>query len=147
MNSTDQVFIDSLTQIEKDTRNLFVDEYLLDMDALAAFSRMGYNKEACTMMRNSFMRDPYVLQRITEVGKDKGKCLENKKNWCNKQLIAIAQDKTINASARVSALKLFTELHSITKDEELSTIDDAIKITRLIINEKHAPTDTHTGLR
>jgi hypothetical protein len=133
-----------LTQEEKDIRDNFVNEYILDFSAVDAVVRMGYNKETSFMMVNVFMQDDYVIAGIEEARKDVNKQLERRKNWCGRELVAIVKDKQNNASARVSALKLFSEMHGITADETVGTLDDAIKITRLIIDEKHGFTNTDT---
>jgi hypothetical protein len=133
---------DSLTQAEKDLRDHFVNEYTLDSNAKDACMRMGYNFQASDMMVKVFMQDAYVKARIAEETSDSNKQHQRRAEWCRRQLVDIVHDKQNNASARVSAIKVFAEMHGITKDSTVSNLDDAIKITRLIINEKNAANHT-----
>jgi phage terminase small subunit len=144
MNAPDETNEAPLTQAEKDIRDNFVNEYILDFSAVDAVIRMGYNRESCHMMLNVFMQDAYVIAGIEDAKKDINRQLERRKNWCGKQLVSIVTDKQNNASARVSAIKQFSEMHGITREEIVDSLDDAIKITRLIINEKNAPTNPDT---
>jgi hypothetical protein len=127
----------TLTQAEKDLRDHFVSEYTLDLNAKDACMRMGYNSQASDMMVKVFMQDEYVKQRIADETSDPVKQHKRMTEWCRRQLVDIVHDKQNNASARVSAIKVFADMYGITKDSTVSNIDDAIKITRLIINEKH----------
>jgi hypothetical protein len=133
----------TLTQAEKDLRDHFVNEYTLDSNAKDACMRMGYNFQAADMMVKVFMQDAYVKQRIAEETSDANKQHQRRTEWCRRQLVDIVHDKQNNASARVSAIKVFAEMHGITKDSSVSNLDDAIKITRLIINEKNAANNSN----
>ena len=133
----------SLTQAEKDLRDHFVNEYTLDLNAKDACMRMGYNSQASDMMVKVFMQDTYVKQRILEETSDPVKQHKRMAEWCRRQLVDIGHDKQNNASARVAAIKVFAEMQGITHDSTVSTIDDAIKITRLIINEKNGTNHTN----
>jgi len=133
-----------LTKEEKGTRDEFVNEYILDFNASNAVSRMGYNKESLQMMSNAMMRDAYVIRQIEIAKKDVNKQRERRKEWCGKELMEIVKDKQNNANSRVAAIKSFSELHGLTAVVDESTIDDVIKITRLIINENNASRNTHT---
>jgi phage terminase small subunit len=144
MNAQEKINKTPLTQAEQDIRDNFVNEYILDFSEADAVIRMGYNRDSCNMMLNVFMQDAYVIAGIAEAKKDINRQLERRKNWCGKQLVSIVTDKQNNASSRVSAIKQFSEMHGITREDIIDSLDDAFKITRLIINEKNASTNTNT---
>ena len=54
----------TLSAREKALRNLFVEEYLTDYDALGAAIRVGYPQSFAKEYAVRFMHEPYVLQQI-----------------------------------------------------------------------------------
>ena len=58
---------ESLTFRERALRDLFVVEYLIDYDAIAACQRCGFNYQFAVDYSLKFMREPYVLQKINKV--------------------------------------------------------------------------------
>lgn len=55
-----------LSPAEKDLRDRFVDQYLIDMDAIAAAMRIGFMRRVAFTYSQQLMDEPYVLQRITD---------------------------------------------------------------------------------
>jgi len=53
-----------LTQREKDLRNAFVDQYLIDFDEVAAAQRVGFQVAFAKDYAIKFMAEAYVRQRI-----------------------------------------------------------------------------------
>lgn len=56
-----------LSEKEKDLRNKFVDEYLLDYDQTAAAIRIGFSASFAQTYAERFMLEPYVRKRITDM--------------------------------------------------------------------------------
>lgn len=56
-----------LSENEKLLRNRFVEQYLIDYDALAAALRIGYSESFASRYANKFMLEPYTRNRITEL--------------------------------------------------------------------------------
>lgn len=52
---------------EKAIRDLFVSEYMVDYDPIAAALRCGYQKQFAIEFSVKFMDEPYVQQKINEV--------------------------------------------------------------------------------
>ena len=55
---------DTLTAPERSLRDKFVQEYLIDYDALQAAIRVGYSKSLAKQYATRFMLEPYTLQQI-----------------------------------------------------------------------------------
>lgn len=55
-----------LSPAEKELRNKFVDQYLIDMDPVAAAMRIGFMRRVAITYGNQFLDEPYVIQRITD---------------------------------------------------------------------------------
>jgi hypothetical protein len=55
---------DTLTASERALRDQYVREYLIDYDALAATTRVGYRASMAKEYSIRLMQDPYVLQQI-----------------------------------------------------------------------------------
>lgn len=55
-----------LSEVEKELRDRFVTQYLIDFDAWAAALRIGLVKTVAGQYAQDFMEDPYVRQQISE---------------------------------------------------------------------------------
>lgn len=55
-----------LTQAERVMRDKFVDEYLMDFNALAAAIRIGFLRSVANEYATQLMDDPYVQQQIAK---------------------------------------------------------------------------------
>lgn len=56
-----------LSTQEKELRNKFVDEYLIDFDQTAAAIRIGFSASFAHTYAERFMTEPYVRKRITDL--------------------------------------------------------------------------------
>jgi phage terminase small subunit len=56
----------SLTEREKELRDVFVKEYIVDFDRTAAALRCGFAKSFATDYANKFMDEPYVRKLIQD---------------------------------------------------------------------------------
>lgn len=99
-----------LSPAEKELRDKFVDQYLIDMDQVAAAMRIGFMRRVALTYSAQFMDEPYVVQRIA----DKQRAMvENPKEEAKKRKVDIEASLWREAhyrgpdsshSARVSAL-------------------------------------------
>lgn len=106
-----------LTFREKALRDKFVNEYLVDYDALAATMRIGYPKSYAKEYAVRFMEEPYVLKRIQEkesAGEDEVS-LDVMKKRIMAGLIREANYKGPGSSqaARVAALSKLAQMHGM----------------------------------
>ena len=59
--------VEKLTDIEKEKRNRFVDEYLKDFNGAQAGIRMGFSADnARQICNNKYLKEPYVLTLLQE---------------------------------------------------------------------------------
>lgn len=56
----------NLSDLEKANRRKFVNEYLIDYDAIAACKRMGYHNQHAIMYSKDFLDCSYVSKLITD---------------------------------------------------------------------------------
>ena len=100
-----------LSDTEKQLRDLFVTEYLVDYNALAAAQRCGFQHAFAKDYAVKFMDEAYVRKRIKEVEQSKPAAGEEKEEEYNKRRIkqALIEQAFYNGpgsshAARVSAL-------------------------------------------
>jgi hypothetical protein len=132
------------TDIEIQQRDKFVESYLLDLDAISALKRCGCTQQVAELLEPSRMTDPYVLRCIREARKDSQRLETIRRNWCSKELVAIATNVRSPDAAKVQAISKFMEMHGIAKTNTVGTIEDNITITRLIVSEKDGLNHTHS---
>lgn len=58
---------DDYSPREKALRDMFVSEYLIDFDQIAAAMRCGFNRQFAQEYARRFMEEPYVIKRINEI--------------------------------------------------------------------------------
>jgi hypothetical protein len=95
-----------LSDKEKQLRNLFVDEYLVDYDAIAAAQRCGFQASFAKDYAIKFMNESYVRKRIEEVkhtNVDPKKADEFDKARIRAVLMKEAHNQYTTGSARVAA--------------------------------------------
>jgi hypothetical protein len=63
----DDGFAETLSERDKVIRNVFVDHYLKDYDAVAACIRVGFTEPYARQWSAKYMAEPYVLQRISDM--------------------------------------------------------------------------------
>lgn len=66
---TDEAMASDLSQSEKDLRDRFVEEYMLDFDQKAAVIRCGIMESFAKEYAGRFMNEPYVRRKIAELQK------------------------------------------------------------------------------
>lgn len=64
---TDEARAVELSKSEKELRDKFVAEYLVDFDQLAAAIRIGFSVTFAATYAERFMQEPYTRQRISEM--------------------------------------------------------------------------------
>jgi len=124
------------TDIEIQQRDKFVEAYLLDFDAISALKRCGCTQQVAELLEPSRMSDPYVLWCITDAKKDSQRLETVRRNWCSKELVAIATNVRSPDAAKVQAIAKFMDMHGIAKTNTVGTFEDNITITRLIVSGK-----------
>lgn len=62
----------SLSKAERELRDRFVIEYLVDFDAYAAAIRIGFSASFASGYAQNFMDEPYVRQRISQMQREQG---------------------------------------------------------------------------
>lgn len=103
---------------EKALRDFFVNEYLVDYDALAAAVRIGYGKSYAKDFAQRFMNEPYVLREIQR--KEGLTNPETEDPEASKKRIIAGLTREANyrgpgssQSARVAALSRLATLHGM----------------------------------
>jgi cytochrome c5 len=132
-----------LSEQEKQLRDRFVTEYLLDYDAWAACVRVGFLKSVAGQYASDFMQEPYVQREINrrQMGEDadpKG-ALKNKKRAVEMALLREAHYKGADSthSARVSALSKLCniyDMHGATKVKATVTHKGGVMMVPAIAN-------------
>lgn len=109
----------ALSPQEKQLRDRFVTEYLLDYDAWAACVRVGFLKSVAGQYANDFMQEPYVRREITRrqlaEDADPKAALKNKKRAVEMALLREAHNMGPDSShsARVSALSKLCNIYDM----------------------------------
>lgn len=110
-----------LTEREKQLRNLFVDEYLVDYEPVAAAQRCGFQSSFAKDYAIKFMQESYVQKRIKEI--EHAKIDESQTEQYNKQrviavLIKEAHNPFTSGSARVAAASKLASIYGMDKQPE-----------------------------
>lgn len=59
-----EALVPDLSPVEKQLRDLFVNEYLFDYDKVEACIRIGFSSALAPRYADEFLKEPYTLQRI-----------------------------------------------------------------------------------
>jgi hypothetical protein len=106
---------ENLTPRMKAIRDRFITEYIRDWCGPSAYIRAGGPSTSATKMATEFLREPYVVQRLTEIidAMEEEKLLDNKIILMG--LIKEARYQGIGAShgARVAAWKSLADIKGI----------------------------------
>lgn len=140
-----------LSPQERDLRDRFVTQYLIDYNAWAAIVRVGFLKSVAAQYASDFMQEPYVQREIARrqlaEDADPKTALKNKKKWVEMNLLQQAQFKGEGSShsARVSALSKLCNIYDMdgaTKVKATVTHKGGVMMVPAIANvdewEKHA---------
>lgn len=109
----------ALSLAEKQLRDRFVTEYLVDYDAWAACLRVGLMKSVAMTYAQELLEDPYVRREITAREKAKAANPEQEKVEKQRQIEAwLVQQATYRGpgashAARVSALGTLAKIHKL----------------------------------
>lgn len=124
----DAAMMPELSEREKALRDLFVREYFVDYDPIAACLRCGFMRSFAEEYAQKFMTEPYVRQQLVILEQTSPLPNTGNKNADDfaKQrivngLFREAHNMSSNASARVSALKELAEIYKLkepTKPQE-----------------------------
>lgn len=109
-----------LTNQEKELRDAFVKEFLLDHDAYAAAIRVGFQEQFATQYASQFMGETYVRKRIMEMSHEVPE-QEDKQDKAIKQKQIIAslfreanyRGSGASHGARIAALAKLASLHGM----------------------------------
>lgn len=118
--------VKALSQREKDLRNRFVDEYLLDYNCKAAALRLGYSDSFASEYGQMFIQEPYVQQRIreitmnTEVNADAERDEDRRKIRAGLLREAHYHGPGSSHSARVSALGALAKIADMEADQKVT---------------------------
>jgi hypothetical protein len=97
-----------LSERERQLRNLFVDEYLVDEDKIEAAIRCGFQAAFAEDYALKFLREPYVQGRIKQLKYQRYQNAKSKDEFdrirVREWLISEARCKFNTGSARVAAL-------------------------------------------
>lgn len=105
-----------LTVQERELRNAFVDEYLVDYDELAAARRIGFSAAFAKEYAKRFMEESYVNKRIKYVrglDLDEGELKTYDAKVIRNQLVREAHNQYSTGAARVAALANLMKFHGI----------------------------------
>lgn len=123
----------ALSPVEKELRDRFVAQYLIDYDAWAAALRVGFMKSVAMTYAQELMEDPYVRREISRLEQQKAANPEKEKDSKQRQieswLVAQANYRGPGAShaARVSALCALGKIHKLIDPEgDTAARDDSL---------------------
>lgn len=125
----------SLSPAEKQLRDRFVTEYLIDYDSWAACVRVGFIKSVAMIYAGELMEDPYVRREISrrELDRTVTTTDENKKSKMHSQLEswflreANYRGPDSSHSARISALNSLAKIHKLLDSEgDTSARDESL---------------------
>lgn len=118
----------SLTENERNIRERFVSEYLVDYNPLAAAIRVGYAEAYARNFASQFMHEPYVLQLISAKEQELGVTTEQDKHRQKiiTRLYSIANNNNASASAQVAALAKLSSIFGL--DAPVKTVQE-VKVT------------------
>lgn len=109
-----------LTAQEKELRDTFVREYLIDFDPIAACIRCGFLEQYASQYAMQFMGETYVRKQIAHVSTTVGDIDEKTKTEQNKQLILTSLFREANYrgagashGSRVAALAKLASIHGM----------------------------------
>lgn len=121
----------ALSPVEKDLRDKFVTQYLVDYDAWAATIRCGFLRSVAVEYAGQLMQDPYVQRELArkqlEESADPKATAKLKKRQTEAALLREAHYKGVGSShaARVSALAKLCNIYDM---------DGATKITANVVH-------------
>jgi hypothetical protein len=116
----DAAMMPEMSEREKALRDLFVREYFVDYNEIAACLRCGFMRSFAEEYAKKFMAEPYVRQQLAIMEQTAPLPNTGNKNAddFNRQriiqgLFKEAHDRTSSGSARVSALKELAEIYKL----------------------------------
>jgi phage terminase small subunit len=122
----------ALTPAEKQLRDRFVTEYLIDYDAWAACLRVGFIKSVAMTYAQELLEDPYVRREITRRQSEPVN-LEQQKASKQARLEAMYWEQATyrgvgaSHSARVAALNSLSKIHKLIDPEsDAASRDEAL---------------------
>lgn len=102
----------TLTKQERELRKRFVEEYVVDYNAVDAAIRIGFNEQFAVQYAKKFLSEPYTLKLIKEQEEELGQTTDEERH--RKRVIAglyrEAHSRFNNGSAKVAA---FTQIAKI----------------------------------
>jgi phage terminase small subunit len=72
-----------------DKQELFIQEYLVDLNATQAAIRAGYSKKSANVLGHETLMKPYIRARIDELLNARAEKLELTADWVLQRLVAI----------------------------------------------------------
>lgn len=121
----DLILQPALSPHEKQLRDRFVNEYLVDYDAWAACVRVGFIKSVAMTYASELMEDPYVRREISRLEKErvvtaadeKGKATMHSQleSWYLRE--ANYRGPGASHAARISALNSLAKIHKLIDEE------------------------------
>lgn len=129
----------TLTENERNIRERFVAEYLVDYNPLAAAIRVGYAETYARTFASQFMHEPYVLQLISAKEQELGVTTEHDKHKQKiiTRLYAIANNNNASASAQVAALSKLSSIFGL---------DAPVKTVQEVIQKEEGPDLSHLSV-
>lgn len=117
----ERVLQPSLSPVEKEIRDRFVVQYVIDYDPYGACLRIGLLKTVAQQFAAEFMEDPYVRQQISAREKQKAENPETeqaeRKRMVEAWLIKEATNMAGKHAARVSALGMLAKMYKLIDPE------------------------------
>lgn len=112
-----------LNQREKDLRNLFVNEYLVDYNPIEAAQRCGFQYAFAKDYAIKFLNESYVQRRIKELEHTKPPAPKQLEEYNKERVIAglmrEAHNVMTTGSCRVAALSTLAKIYGMDKTPEL----------------------------
>ncbi len=123
-----------LTQAEREFRDRFVTEYLIDYSPVEACLRLGFAKEYANDYSHQYMLDGYVIKEIRrrelEENVPSADSDEGIKKRIKAALFREAHNQFSKPNARIAALKILTDIYGMNapvKQEITATVTNNVR--------------------
>lgn len=127
-----------LTELEKKTRERFVEEYMVDYSPVHALMRIGYTEQFAKDYSARFMSEEYTLNLIKKKEEELG--ITSEKEVHRRKIVSglyrEAMNLENNGSARVAAYGQIAKVVGIEAPVEAKiTVDDTSHLSNLSVDE------------
>jgi phage terminase small subunit len=99
-------------------QRLFVNEYLVDLNATQAAIRAGYKEKTAFATGAENLKKPKIAKAIQEARESREKATKHNADWIMAQIAKIAEDEEISPRDRLKALELMGKRYGMWEKQE-----------------------------